>query len=105
MTHSFSAEPDGATPLTEEEREGLLPSWIATRADLNIAEQEGIIATQLKLRRRRLSTAGVLNDAFARSLHHSMFGDVWAWAGTYRKTERNIGIDWWNISVAVHDLM
>src|ERR1044072_9011935 len=105
MTEFLSAEPAGAKPLTDDERECLLPSWIGTRPELNIAEQQGIIAARLRLRRRRLSTKAVLDDAFARSLHRTMFGEVWSWAGTYRKTERNIGIDWWEISVAVRDLM
>ncbi len=33
-----------------------------------------------------------------------MFGDVWKWAGQYRKTEKNIGIIAWNISTAVYEL-
>jgi hypothetical protein len=27
------------TPLADEETEGLIPDWVATRADLNIVEQ------------------------------------------------------------------
>ena len=34
MTDLF-VEPDDATPLEPGEREGLLQSWITTRADLN----------------------------------------------------------------------
>src|SRR2546430_359985 len=30
---------------------------------------------------------------YIRELHHRMFDNVWKWAGTYRKTERNIGCD------------
>ena len=41
MTDLF-VEPDDATLLEPEERDGLLQSWITTRADLNAAEQDNI---------------------------------------------------------------
>jgi len=34
-----------------------------------------------------------------------MFGDVWRWAGRYRATERNIGVDPFTIAVEVHNLL
>jgi Fic-DOC domain mobile mystery protein B len=34
-----------------------------------------------------------LQEPYIRELHHRMFDNVWKWAGTYRKTERNIGCD------------
>lgn len=93
MTDLFQ-EPDDATPLQPEEREGLLQSWITHRRDLNEAEQENIVkgATWARGRRKR-DPRELLNDGFARTLHKRMFGEVWKWAGTYRRTERNIGID------------
>ena len=45
-------------------------------------------------RSRRQGNADILlNEGFARSLHRRMFGDVWQWAGQFRQTERNIGIE------------
>ncbi|MGI9499729.1 MAG: mobile mystery protein B [Geminicoccaceae bacterium] len=90
MTDLFQ-EPEDATPLDPDERDGLLQSWITTRADLNVAEQDSIdagAAWAFRQRRRDIPTVG-----FATSLHKRMFGDVWDWAGTYRQTERNIGIE------------
>ena len=84
-------EPDDATPLEPEEREGLLQTWITFRRDLNEAEQTNIAAGTawaLRVRRRNL-----LSVEFLRQLHKRLFGDVWAWAGEFRKTERNIGIE------------
>lgn len=82
--------PSDATPLAPSERDGLLQSWITFRRDLNEAEQANITAgTAWALRQRRTD---ILTDDFVRLLHHKMFGGVWAWAGSYRKTERNIGI-------------
>lgn len=93
MTDLFQ-EPDDATPLAPREREGLLQSWITHRADLNEAERENIVEGVTWARRRRRRTVdGMLNDGFVRELHKRMFGDVWNWAGSYRQTERNIGVD------------
>ncbi|MCF4120546.1 mobile mystery protein B [Antribacter sp. KLBMP9083] len=80
---------------------------MATREELNTVEQANIAdaLTTLLFRRRSRSLDQVLDDKFVRDMHRRMFGDVWAWAGTYRTTERNIGIDPYQVPVAVRDLM
>ncbi len=85
------AQPDDATPLDAEEREGLLQTWITTRADLNEAEQANIDDAVAWIDRRR--SADLLTEGFVFELHKRMFGDVWSWAGSVRKTGKNIGID------------
>src|SRR5665213_1022275 len=91
-------EPDDATPLTAEEREGLLQTWITNRHDLNEAEEENILKATAWARRQK-NLASVLNDEFAKSLHKRMFGEVWQWAGAYRQTGKTIGIDAYRIPV------
>ncbi len=84
-------EPADATPLKPEERDGLLQTWITYRRDLNEAEQTNIAAGAAwawRVRRRNL-----LTEEFLRQLHKRLFGDVWAWAGGFRRTEQNIGIE------------
>lgn len=83
-------EPVDATPLEPEEKEGLLQTWITYRGELNEAEQANIAAGAAWARRQR--RRDILTEAFIRRLHREMFGDVWAWAGVFRRTERNIGI-------------
>ncbi|WP_176597170.1 mobile mystery protein B [Sphingobium sp. 15-1] len=90
MTDLF-AQPDDARPLDAEEREGLLQTWITTRADLNEAEQANIDGAVAWTERRR--DADILTEGFVFALHKRMFGDVWSWAGSTRKTGKNIGID------------
>ena len=34
-----------------------------------------------------------------------MLGDVWKWAGKFRKSEKNIGVDWTRISVELRMLL
>jgi Fic-DOC domain mobile mystery protein B len=87
-------EPHDATPLKPNERDGLLQSWITNRGDLNAAERDNILKGAAWARGRRGRTAvDLLTVDFAMSLHKRMFGEVWSWAGAYRQTERNIGMD------------
>jgi len=83
--------PAGATPLDPDEAAGLLPGHIATREQLDEWEAENILEGQrwaANVARRR----DLLDDAFVRELHRRMFGRTWKWAGTYRSTEKNLGI-------------
>ena len=97
------AQPDDATPLDVEEREGLLQSWIATRADLNEAEQANIDDAVAWTRRRR--ETDMLTEGFVFRLHRRMFGDVWSWAGSFRRTGKNIGVDPVQIGVQLGGLL
>jgi Fic-DOC domain mobile mystery protein B len=47
----------------------------------------------------------VLTDNFAIVLHKRLFGDVWEWAGTFRRTGKNIGVDPVQIAVQLRMLM
>lgn len=96
-------EPDGATPLTAEERRDLIPAHIAYRRELNEAEQENIArAQEWALGRRRRD---LLNEKFILDLHKRMLGDVWRWAGKFRTSQRNIGMDYWLIPVELRQLL
>lgn len=90
-------EPEDATPLTVEEQQGLVASWVTTRADLNAAEQDNIVKGLGWAQRRRISTLDVVTEDFSQSLHKHMFGDVWTWAGSYRRTDKNLGCVWWQV--------
>lgn len=83
--------PHGATPLEDEELEGLKIPSITTRGELDQYEQLGIAeADSWAFGRRR---SDILTYRFAMRLHEKMFGSVWSWAGMRRKTEKNIGVD------------
>lgn len=105
MPTDLGEEPPGATPLEEDELEGLKQSWITTRGDLNEAEADNILSGQNKWTKRRNKLDRILDDKTVRDLHKDLFGQVWSWAGTYRRTEKSIGIDPIYISVQVRDLV
>ena len=96
-------EPEGATPLDLDDAEGLIPTWVATRDDLNVVEQENIaaaVAWASSATGPRTPDA-LLTEAMIRQLHWHMFGDVWKWAGKYRRRDTNIGVHWPNIAERV----
>lgn len=105
MITDLGEEPPGATPLEEEELEGLKQSWITTRGDLNEAEADNILSGQSKWTKRRNKLDRLLDDKTVRDLHKDLLGQVWSWAGTYRRTEKSIGIDPIHISVEVRNLV
>ena len=83
-------EDDTSTPLTRDEREELIPSYITLRSELNEAEQRNILeAEEWAFSRER----DVLSARFLKELHKRMFGRVWRWAGSFRQSERNIGVE------------
>jgi Fic-DOC domain mobile mystery protein B len=99
----FSEPDDAATPLTAEERRDLIPAYITFKRDLNEAEQANIARGQeWALRRTRTD---ILTEKFILGLHKQMLKDVWKWAGKFRRTERNIGIDWWLIQTHLRTLL
>lgn len=92
-TELFGPEPEGATPLNDDDYLGLKPKWVATRGDLNQAEASNILQASEKYFTTALDLSFLLDDHFVRQLHKEMFADVWTWAGKYRQTETSIGVD------------
>lgn len=91
-----------ATPLTPEERAALIPTHVTLRSELNELEQKNIAAADgWAFERKR----DVTDEAFLKSLHKRMFGDVWKWAGEYRTSDRNLGVKSHEISVAMHQAL
>src|ERR1700744_1979438 len=98
---------EGQTPLDEDEKEGLLLPSVTTRGELNEVEQRNIeeaIRWTME-RRRRFTVTEVLTEAFIRELHQKMLGGVWEWAGTFRKSDKNIGADKHKIPMELKTLL
>lgn len=102
MTDPLLPIGDGHTELAEDERLGLIPTYITTRGELFEAEQRNIAEGLL---RRRPAIDQLLDDRFLRDLHKAMFDQVWMWAGRYRTKETNIGVEPTQISPSVRTLV
>lgn len=88
---------DGQTPLEDEEKEGLLIKSISTVGELNEFEQLNIEQAIIWTLRKTLTPEKLLSAKFILDLHKKMYGQVWKWAGSFRKTEKNIGIPFFEI--------
>ena len=96
-------EPDGATPLDPDEKEGLRFTHITTRGELDQLEQANIVEGLQWLKKQK--HADILSERFVRDLHKRLFGQVWKWAGSFRKTEKNIGVDPILIAIQLRQLL
>ena len=103
-----SREPLGATPIDPDEADGLIPTHLVFRGDLDELEEANIQAALAWARQRTLwgrRRADILTEDFLYALHRRMFGLVWDWAGEIRRTNKNIGVDKHAIRTEVRNLI
>jgi Fic-DOC domain mobile mystery protein B len=93
------------TILTDDEREGLKIKTIISRDDLNQFEQKNIEQASDWLLRKKISLPLLLSIKFINDLHYQMLGQVWVWAGKYRKSNKNIGVDKTQVSSEIKKLL
>ena len=90
---------DGQTPLEEDEKESLLIKSITTRGELDEFEQLNIEKAIQWTIGKKWKPLFILSENFIKILHKKMFSDVWSWAGEFRKTNKNIGVDKYEIGI------
>jgi Fic-DOC domain mobile mystery protein B len=95
---------DGTTPLDTAGQVGLIPTWVATRVELNEVEQENVAEAQLWAFGRSWSVEE-FDQPWLKGLHRRMFNKVWRWAGHYRKSDTNFGLPWPQITLAAENLL
>jgi Fic-DOC domain mobile mystery protein B len=96
-------QPPGATPIDPDTLAGLIPN-LSTQGELNEFEERNILEAVHWARRARGANRDILKEPTLRKLHEKMFDKTWRWAGRYRLVGTNIGIDWYQIPVAVTNL-
>ena len=95
--------PEGATPIDKNEIEGLKFKHITKKSELDHLEQANITSgIQWMLKRKG---SDILNEQYLKELHKKLFGDVWEWAGKFRTTGKNIGVDPYVISIELRKLL
>ena len=102
MDNLFETD-ESSTPLTEKEKQGLIPTWVTLRSELNIVERNGVLNAEKWAFARKQKE--ILTEKFIKTLHEKMFEDVWQWAGKFRTTERNIGVAPFQIPVKLRMLL
>ncbi len=96
---------EGQTPLDEDEKEGLLIPTIATRGELDEFEQQNIEQAILWIMTRSFKSEEIFSEVFIKNIHKRMYGNVWSWAGKFRESNKNIGVDKWQISTELKYLL
>ena len=81
----------GATPLDPNETAGLKLKHITTKNELDHLEQSNIQEGIKWLNKTKEKE--FLTERFLKLLHKNLFGEIWSWAGKYRETGKNIGVD------------
>jgi Fic-DOC domain mobile mystery protein B len=102
MTDPLAEQDNSSAPLSPEEREGLIPSYITLRGELNEAEQANILEADVWAFSRKRN---VLDQRFLNTLHQRMYGNVWRWAGAYRISQKNIGVEYYKIPTELRALL
>jgi Fic-DOC domain mobile mystery protein B len=98
-------EPEDGTPLSTGEQEGLIPN-LATRQELNEWERANILlGLEWAFNQRGWRRLDPLSETFVRELHRRMFDQTWRWAGTYRASEKNLGVPHFQVREAVAVLL
>ncbi|MEW8626621.1 MAG: mobile mystery protein B [Candidatus Thiodiazotropha sp.] len=95
--------PDGTTLLDPDELDGLKFKHVSTRGELDQLEQAGLTEGLKWLDKQK--NPDVLSEAFVLELHKRLFGSVWKWAGTFRRTEKNIGVDPIQVAIQLRQLL
>jgi Fic-DOC domain mobile mystery protein B len=96
----------GATALDPDEAQGLIPGHIHTQADLNMWEEANILEGQRWLLRQvKSGKRQLLQEDFVRELHRRMFDQTWQWAGQFRRSDKNIGVEWPQIATRLRNLL
>ena len=93
----------GETPI---DISGLRLKGIGSRSALNRFEAENIrkaVVKYLAVKPGRRTAPFTMN--WAKRLHKEMFGEVWRWAGIFRRENLNIGCDWHQVPLQIEALL
>lgn len=96
------AYPAGSTPLDLAETSGLKLRGLKLQSELDIEEAINIAEAAFWLEGKVAKLP--LDETFLSTLHREMFGRVWKWAGRYRMSNKNLGVEWTKIreSMTMH---
>jgi Fic-DOC domain mobile mystery protein B len=93
----------GATPIDLDEAAGLIPAHLTLQRELNEYEEANLLeATEWLFARRR---GDPLDERFIHTVHRRMFNRTWRWAGKARRTDKNIGLSWFEIPVQLRQML
>jgi len=96
---------DSQTPINDDEKESLVIKSITTQGELDELEQLNIEKAIEWIIQTTFKSNQILTEDFIKLVHKKMFSNVWKWAGEFRKSEKNIGVDWIKIGIELKYLI
>ena len=96
---------NGQTPLDQDEINGLKIKSISSQKELNEFEQMNIEKAIEWSLHGIVKHEVILTEKFVKNLHKRMYDEVWKWAGSYRKSDKNIGVNWYKIGLELKNLL
>lgn len=96
---------NGQTPIDDDEKEGLLIKMITTLGELNEFEQLNVQKAFEWSLKQNPTYDKILTEKFILDLHKRMFNDVWKWAGRFRSSNKNLGVDKYEIRIELKKLL
>ncbi|TKI70924.1 mobile mystery protein B [Sulfurimonas crateris] len=96
---------DDATPINDVSGLKLPKGKVYTLKEIHEKEAQNIAKAILKYLSATPSTKEApFSYSWMMELHYEMFGDVWEWAGKFRKIELSIGIQAYRVSMELKNL-
>lgn len=95
----------GQTPLSEEDKEGLIIKTITTQGELDEFEQHNISKAIQWTMGKKIAYDKLFSEDYLVQLHKKMYGEIWKWAGKFRTKETNIGVASHMIRVSLKQLI
>lgn len=95
----------GQTRIDSSELDGLLIPTVHLQSELDQFEHLNIERAIDWSLRKQFPLDTILSEAFVRRVHYKMFEDVWAWAGQFRTSDKNIGVDKFQIGVRLRQFL
>ena len=96
---------EGQTPINEDEKKDLLIKSITTQSELDEFEQLNIEKAIEWVISKKFNLDDILTEQFIKKLHKKMYSDVWKWAGKFRMSEKNIGVNWVKVGIELKYLL
>lgn len=93
-------QPEGATPLENDEIVDLIPEHVKMQEELNAWELKNILEGYQWAKKKK----NLVSFEFIKQLHYHMFDKTWKWAGKFRTTDKNLGIYWAHIPTKIKEL-
>ncbi len=95
----------GATPIDSNEAAGLIPAHLTLQRELNEYEEANILEGPPNGCSHAVGAIRWMNALFTSYTAACLFNQTWKWAGKPRRSDKNIGVSWYEIPVRLRQML